>query len=60
MSGSYVGLLAAAASETITRRFHMPMALGVTAATGVVILLGVIGIRIWVPKALASMRNRNV
>lgn len=52
ISWSYVGLLAAAASETATRYLHMDFGLTVAVATGVVILGGYLVIQRHLPRLL--------
>ena len=56
MSGSYVGLLAAAASETTTRYLHWHFGLEVAVTSAVVIVLGLLAIRRYVPPLVGARR----
>lgn len=52
MTGSYVGLMAAAASETSTRYLRYDFGLSVILATAVVVVIGVIWMRRTLPRIL--------
>jgi len=52
MSGSYVGLIAAFAAETLTRWISLPFFAGVAVVSFSVIFLGVVLMRRFIPRLL--------
>jgi len=59
MSGSYVGLLAAAVSETVTRYMDWPFGASVMAASLLVCAIGIAVMLARVPRASDDLRSRS-